>query len=28
MVKIKAAPKVYLIEEAANIIQTIRKESK
>jgi len=25
MVKIKAAPKVYLIEEAANIIQTIRK---
>jgi len=28
MVKIKAAPKVYLIEEAANIIQTIRKEGK
>jgi hypothetical protein len=28
MVKIKTAPKVYLIEEAANIIQTIRKESK
>jgi len=27
-VKIKTAPKVYLIEEAANIIQTIRKESK
>ncbi len=28
MVKIKTAPKVYLIEEAANIIQTIRKEGK
>jgi len=28
MVKIKVVPKVYLIEEAANIIQTIRKESK